>query len=97
VFFSQFPPPPPPPPTPIFYTLVWVPPVAVQQPQRTGYLEGSLEMKKDKQDENKTKVSDQGSQFNFQLCIYIGKNPTDPSFVSAGLCCKASSAGSLLL
>ena len=24
-------------------------------------------------DEAKTKVSDQGSKFNFQLCVYIGK------------------------
>ena len=45
-------------------------------------------MKKDKgavgrqeKDEAKTKVSDQGSKFNFQLCVYIGKNPqTHPLF-----------------
>ena len=46
-----------------------------------GYLKGRLEMKKDgvgvvvwrEKDEAKTKVSDQGSKFNFQLCVYIGK------------------------
>lgn len=42
------------------------------------------------------------SKFNFQLCVYIGKNPqTHPLFqlhyVLTGQCCKASSAGSLLL
>ena len=28
--------------------------------------------------EAKTKVSDQGSKFNFQLCVYIGKPQTHP-------------------
>jgi hypothetical protein len=49
--------------------------VAVQQPwMNRVYLEGRLEMKKDgvqEKDKAKTKVSDQGSKFNFHLCIYI--------------------------
>ena len=53
--------------------------VAVQPPQRTGYLIERLEMKKDRwvreKDEAKTKFSDQGSKFNIQFCVYIGKNP----------------------
>ena len=39
-----------------------------------GYLKGRLEMKKDgvqEKNEAKTKVSDQGSKFNSQHCLYI--------------------------
>ena len=87
----------------------WLTCVAVQQPWRTGYTwKGGWKWKRmggQEKDEAKTKVSDQGSKFNFQLCVYIGKNPTDPFFVSARLCCfvstgqcyKTSSTGSLLL
>ena len=45
-------------------------------------------------DEAKTKVSDQGSKFNYQLCIYIGRARR---FVSAGLSCKVSSLASYLI
>jgi hypothetical protein len=42
------------------------------------YLKGRLTMNKDsrarEKDEAKTKVSDQGSKFSFQLCAYIGIN-----------------------
>jgi hypothetical protein len=65
-------------PSTIFNPLIRVPTVAVQQPQRTGYLKGRLEMNRDREaekDEAKTKNSNQGSKFNFQLCIYIGGNP----------------------
>ena len=60
---------------PIFRSLVWAP---VQQPWMNWvYLKGRLTMNKDsrarEKDEAKTKVSDQGSKFNFQLCIYIGE------------------------
>jgi hypothetical protein len=52
--------------------------VAVQQAWRTGCLKGGLEMKKKREkDEAKTKVSDQGSKFNIQHCIYIGRYPTN--------------------
>ena len=49
-----------------------------------GYLKWELEMKKDRvreKDEAKTKVSDQGSKFNIQHCVYIGRSPlTHPLF-----------------
>jgi hypothetical protein len=52
-------------------------------------------MGRQEKDEAKIKVSDQGSKFNFQLCVYMGENPQTHPFVSAGLGCKASSAGRL--
>ena len=50
--------------------------VAVQQPWRTGLPErgaGHEEGQAREKDEAKPQVSDQGSKFKFQLCVYIGK------------------------
>ena len=58
---------------PIFRSLVWAP---VQQPWMNWVPEREAGSEKDRvqeKDEAKTKVSDQGSKFNFQLCVYIGK------------------------
>jgi hypothetical protein len=53
--------------------------------------------RENEENEAKIKISHQGSTFSFQLCVYIGKKPKTDHFVSAGLSCKASSAGSQFL
>jgi hypothetical protein len=67
-----------------------------------GYLKGGLEMKKDwgvggEKDEAKTKVSDQGSKFNIQHCISIGRAHRPHPLFQLEYVCQASSAGRLLL
>ena len=64
----------------IFSSLVQVPPVSVQHPwmnwvpeREAGNENGQGGEGWREKDQAKTKVSDQGSKFNFQPCIYIGR------------------------
>jgi hypothetical protein len=54
------------------------------------YLKGGLEMERTGCERDKVK---KGQSLILQLQLTKGK-PQNPSFVSTGLCCKASSAGS---
>lgn len=80
----------------LIYVLVYVH-VPVQQPWMSWVtLKGGLEMKRTGC-ERRMKPRQtflHGSKFNSQPCIYIGRARR---FVSAGLSCKVSSVGSLLL
>jgi hypothetical protein len=60
-------------------------------------LKGRLGIKKDsgqEKDAAKTKVSDQGSKFNFQLFVYIGKTHR-PTLCFSWLELQSNSAGSI--
>jgi hypothetical protein len=60
------------------------------------YLKGKLEMKKDRSKKRMKPKQSFLPRLLFSTAFIQGE-PTDPSFVSAGLCCKTSPAGSLLL